>query len=57
MAQFGEKVWFRKMGEDSVSSFASRMTQGIFVIMIEQVQFHVLPRMELCEAKIGRDRH
>ena len=31
MAQFGEKVWFRKIGEDGVSSFASRMTQGIFV--------------------------
>ena len=31
MAQFGEKVWFRKTGEDGVSSFASRMTQGIFV--------------------------
>ena len=27
MAQFGEKVWFRKIGEDGVSSFASRMTQ------------------------------
>ena len=23
---------FRKMGEDGVSSFASRMTQGIFVV-------------------------
>ena len=31
MAQFGEKVWFRKIGEDGVSSFASRMTPGIFV--------------------------
>ena len=31
MAQFGEKVWFRKIGEDGVSSFASRTTQGIFV--------------------------
>ena len=31
MAQFGEKVRFRKIGEDGVSSFASRMTQGIFV--------------------------
>ena len=31
MGQFGEKVWFRKTGEDAVSSFASRMTQGIFV--------------------------
>ena len=30
MAQFGEKVWFRKIGEHCVSSFASRMTQGIF---------------------------
>ena len=30
-AQFGEKVWFRKIGEDGVSSFACRMTQGIFV--------------------------
>ena len=29
--QYGEKVWFRKIGEDGVSSFASRMTQGIFV--------------------------
>ena len=31
MAQFGETVWFRKIGEDGVSSYASRMTQGIFV--------------------------
>ena len=31
MAQFGEKVWFRKLGEDGVSSMASRMIQGIFV--------------------------
>ena len=30
MAQFGEKVWFRKIVEDGVSSYASRMTQGIF---------------------------
>ena len=31
MAQFGEKVWCHKIGEDGVSSFASRMTQGILV--------------------------
>ena len=31
MAQFGEKGWFRKIGEEGVSSFASRMTLGIFV--------------------------
>ena len=31
MAQFGEKMWFRKIGKDGVSSIASRMTQGIFV--------------------------
>ena len=29
MAQFGEKVRCRKIGQDGVSSFASRMTQGI----------------------------
>ena len=26
-----KKVWLRKVGEDAVSTFASRMTQGIFV--------------------------
>ena len=31
MAQLGEKMWFRKIGKDGVSSIASRMTQGIFV--------------------------
>ena len=31
MAQFGEKVWFRKIGEGGVSSFASCMTEGILV--------------------------
>ena len=31
MAKFGEKVWFRNIGEDGASSFASRMTQGTFV--------------------------
>ena len=31
MAQFREKVWFRKIGEEGVSSLASRMTQGIFI--------------------------
>ena len=31
IAQFGEKVWLRKIREDGASSFASRMTQGIFV--------------------------
>ena len=58
MAQFEEKVWFRRNGEDGVSCFASRMTQeSLLVIMIEQEQFFALPRMELCEAKVGQDRH
>ena len=35
---FGEKVWFRKIEEDGVSSFASRMTQGI-LFMTEQEHF------------------
>ena len=43
MAQFGEKVWFRRIGEDGVSCFASRMTQeSLLVIMIEQEQFCAL---------------
>ena len=31
MAQFGEHVWYRRIGEDGGSTFASRMIQGIFV--------------------------
>ena len=31
VAQFGEEVWFRKIGEGAVSSCVSRMTQRIFV--------------------------
>ena len=31
MAQFGEKGWYRTIEEDGVSSFQSRMPQGIFV--------------------------
>ena len=31
MVHFGEKIWFRKIGEDGVSSLASRVTRRIFV--------------------------
>ena len=31
MAQFGEKIWFRKIGEEGISSFVKRIIQGIFV--------------------------
>ena len=47
VAQFGEKVRFRKSGEDGVSSFASRMTQGIFVGL------HDRTGAVLCIAKNG----
>ena len=57
MAQFGEKVCFREIGEHVVSSFASRMTPGIFVGHHDQEQFCALPRTELCEATVGQDRH
>ena len=66
MVEDGESQWrnlerkFREIGEDGVRSFASRMTQGIFVlsiIMIEQEQFCALPRTEWCDAKVGRDSH
>ena len=31
MAQFGEKVWSRKIGEEGISSLVKRMIPGIFV--------------------------
>ena len=31
MAQFGEKVWLRKIGEEGISSSVNRINQGIFV--------------------------
>ena len=31
MTQFREKLWFRTIGEDGVSSFAGGMTQGVYV--------------------------
>ena len=54
MAQFGENVLFREIGENGVSSFANRMIEGIFVGHHDRT---VLPSMELCEAKVGQDRH
>ena len=58
MAQFGKKVWFQKFGEDGVSSFASRMTQGIFVGHHDRTgPVCEKPKKELCEARVGQDRH
>ena len=59
MAQFGEKVWFREIGEDGVSSFASRMTQGIFVGHHDRKGAVLCINQEcgLCEAEVGKDRH
>ena len=58
MAQFGEKFWFRNIGEDGVSSFASRMTQGIFVGHHDRTGAGLCStKMELCDAKAGHDRH
>ena len=31
VAQFGEKIWFHKIGEEGNSSFVKRTIQGIFV--------------------------
>ena len=58
LAQIGKTVWFRKIGGDGVRSSASRVTPGMFVVHHgDQEQFCVLPTMELCEAKVGRDRN
>ena len=43
VAQFGEKVWFRKFGEDGVSSSASRMIEGIFVGHRDRYWLHEHP--------------
>ena len=67
MAQFGKTVWFRELGEDGVSfgedgrcqlTCESHDSRNLFlVIMIAQEQSCELPRLELCEAKVGRDNH
>ena len=53
MVQFGEKVWFREIGEGGVSSFCKLhdSRESLLVIMVEQEQSCALPRMELCEAE------
>ena len=59
MAQFVEKVRFRRIGEDGVSSFASRMTQGIFVGHHDRtgaVFVHYQER-SCARQKVGQDRH
>ena len=33
------------------------LKESVLVIMIEQELFDVLPKMTLCEAKVGRDNH
>ena len=58
MAQFGDKVWFRKFEEDGFSSFASRITQGFFVAHHDRTgAVQCIAKSELCEAKFGRDSH
>ena len=55
MAQFGEKIWFRRIGEDGVSCFASRMTQeSLLVIMIEQEQFCALQEWSCARQKLDK---
>ena len=54
MTHVGETVCFRKIGEDGVSTFASRMTQGIFA------GHHDPTGAILCvtkSANVGRDNH
>ena len=59
MAQFGEKVCFCDIGEDGVSSFASRMTQGIFVGHHDRtgvVFLRITKNGVVRGKKVGRDR-
>ena len=41
----------------SVHLQVAGLNESLAVIKIEPEQFDVLPRMELCEAKVGQDRH
>ena len=44
-------------GEEELISFANRVIQACLSdIMIEQEQFRTLPRVKLCEPKVGQDR-
>ena len=55
MAQFGERVWLRKIREDGASSFASRMTQGIFVGHRDRTGAVLCnTRNGVCEAKVDK---
>ena len=40
-----------------ISDDSAGFKESKSVFMIEQEQFCALPRTELCEAKVGRDRH
>ena len=59
MAQFGEKVWSRNIGEDDVSSLASRMTQRIFgwSSRHNRNSFVHYQERNCARQKIGQDRH
>ena len=59
MTQFGEKVWFRKIGKDRVSTLASRLTRGTFVGHHDRNRSSVgvSLRRETCDVKVGRDKH
>ena len=56
MAQVGEKGWFRKIGEDGVSLFASRTTQGIFFVHHDRTGVvSCITKNGVVPAKNGRD--
>ena len=62
----GESQWHhleRKFGSVNkercyfVHLSVPRLVASLLVIMVEQEQFCVVPRKELCEAEVGRVRH
>ena len=54
VAQFAERVWFREI-EAADNWQVVRLKKSLLVITIEQEPFCLLPRMEVCAAKVGRD--
>ena len=58
LAPSGEKDWFCKIGEDGLSSFASRITPGIFVGHRDPTgEVLCITKNGVVWGKIGRDRH
>ena len=56
MVQFGERIWFHKIEVEGINPSNEEFKESLSVIMMEREQFHTLPRVEVCEAKVRQGR-